>query len=508
MNKTKSIIFCSLFAILSIVILTICFFSEETYSSPISTYQVYLDGNKIGLINSKTELYDLINQEQTEIKDEYHVDQVYPPKGFKIVKKNTYDKNTTTVENVYDSIKDEKTFTIKGYTITIKSGVEAAVPIYIYVLDDKIFKTALENVITTFVGKERYEQYKTNTQSEITDTGYIIENMYFKDEISIKESYISIDQKIYTDATELTKYLLFGDNESKVEYTVAAGDTIENIAYKNQLNVEELLIANDDIPTVNTLLAIGQKINVALIDPVLTLVYEELVTEDVEEQYQRTTETDASKYTDYSEVKQKGVNGINRITSRVQFSNGEKNPQVKIVGEPQVIRETQNEIVVKGTKKRFKPGSSIGGGSSGNVGINVDNRQPWGWPTNSPYIITSEYGYRWGTLHDGMDISGTGYGSPIYASLEGEVIHVGWRGPLGSAAGMNIVICHSNGYCTGYAHLSATQVKVGQHVSRRQRIGSMGNTGNVTGTHLHFGVFTGVPYSSGVRSINPRRLWS
>lgn len=500
-KERKSILVCSLITILIGIFLAMDFLVEDTYESPTSIYQVYLDGNKIGLINSKEELYSLINEEQSEIKNEYNVDQVYPPKGFQIIKKNTYDDNITTVEEVYDSIKDEKTFTIKGYTITIKSEVENATPIYIYVLDKDIFSQALNNIVETFIGKERYKQYKTNTQAEIIDTGYIIENMYFKDKISIKESYISVDQTIYTNATDLTKYLLFGDNEDKIEYTVMQGDTIETIAEKNKLNTEELLIANDEIESEDTLLAIGQKINVALINPVLSLVYEELITADVEQQYQSIVENDATKYTDYSQVKQEGINGINRTTTRVQFINGEQSPGSSIIGVPIVIRPVQNKITVKGTKKRstntYIPSTEY-----------VDTGAAWAWPTNSPYVITSNYGYRWGTLHDGMDISGTGYGSPIYASLDGVVVQAQYGGIVGNSAGLNVVIDHENGWYTVYAHCSKVLVKPGQRVSRKQKIALMGNTGNVTGTHLHFGLFRGKPYSSGSKSYNPSILWS
>lgn len=499
MNKIKGIILCSLTTILMSILLFYGFLTEESYDAPSSIYQVYLDGEKIGLIDSKEKLYSLINQEQGEIKEEYKVDQVYPPKGFKIIKKNTYDENITTVENVYEEIKDQKQFTIKGYTITIKTDLEGAEPIYIYVLDQKIFEEAIYNVITTFIGEERYEQYLNDEQPEIVDTGYIIENMYFEDNISIKESYISVDEKIYTDTIDLTKYLLFGNNNSVVEYTVVQGDTIEKIAEANQLNVSELLIANDDIKSEDSLLAIGQKINVALIEPVLSLVYEELIVEDTEEQYQKIEEKDSTKYVDYKELKQEGINGINRITSRVQFTNGAQNSGGYIIGTPQVIRPVQHEITVRGTKRYI---TSTGGGNT----IYVDTGAAWAWPTNTPYVITSHYGFRWGTLHDGMDISGTGYGSPIYAALDGVVYQSQWGGVVGRDAGYNVVIQHDNGYFTVYAHCSKLYVKKGDRVERRQLIAAMGKSGVATGTHLHFGLFTGVPYNGG-KSVDPRKLW-
>ena len=106
-----------------------------------------------------------------------------------------------------------------------------------------------------------------------------------------------------------------------------------------------------------------------------------------------------------------------------------------------------------------------------------------------------------------MDISGTGYGSPIYAVLDGEVYQSQWGGVVGNSAGYNVVIKHANGYYTVYAHCSKLYVKKGQKVTRRQKIAAMGASGTVTGTHLHFGVFTGVPYNGG-KSIDPRKLWS
>ena len=500
MNKYKGLIICSLLAILSTILLGFSFANMEETEEPISTYQVYLDGEKIGLIDSKEDLYSLINKEQVEIKDEYKVEQVYPPKGFKIIQKNTYDENITTVEKVYDEIKDQKQFTIKGYTITIKSDLEGAEPIYLYVLDDKLFEEAVYNVITTFIGKERYQQYIAGEQPEIVDNGYIIETMNFKEKISIKESFISVDEKIYTDANDLTKYLLFGENISLKEYTVKQGDTIENIALANQLNVSELLIANDNIESEDTLLAIGQKVNVALIDPILSLVYEEYVVEDVEQQYEKEIQKDTTKYNNYKKVTQVGINGINRIASRVQFVNGEQMAGAYQVGTAQVIRAVQNEITVVGTKIRFT--------GDGQMGEYIDTGAAWAWPTNSPYVITSNYGYRWGTLHDGMDISGTGYGSPIYASLDGEVVQAQWGGIVGNSAGYNVVIRHSNGYYTVYAHCSKLYVKKGEMVSRRQKIAAMGKSGVATGTHVHFGVFYGGPPYNGGKSIDPRKLWS
>ena len=67
----------------------------------------------VKLLNvSALNVYDLINHEQTEIKDEYNVDQVYPPKGFKIIRQTTYSEELQSVEKVYEDIKTKKQFRI------------------------------------------------------------------------------------------------------------------------------------------------------------------------------------------------------------------------------------------------------------------------------------------------------------------------------------------------------------------------------------------------------------
>lgn len=498
--NSKRIIIYSLVSIITSLLVIWSFTTGTKYEEPGYIYQVYLDGEKIGLIDSEEKLYKLINEEQIAIKEEYQVNQVYPPKGFEIIRTHTYDEDLSTVKEVYEKIKEEKQFTIKGYTVTVKTTEEGVEPTYIYMLDEEIFNGAVTNVINTFITEERYNQYLTQSQPEIIDTGYIIEKMFFDDKITIKESYVSVDEKIYTTEEDLTKYLLFGDNINRQEYTVIQGDTIEKIAESHQLNVDELLIANDAIDSEDTLLAIGQTLNVALIDPVLSLVYEELVVEDVEQMYNLVVREDPNQYTSYNVIAQAGSKGINRVTKRVQFTNGEQNQGAVFIGDPVVIVPAVDQITVKGTKK-YSYSSNAGTGSY------VDTGQVWGWPTNQPSVITSHYGWRWGTLHDGLDISGTGYGSPIYAILDGEVVSAQYGGMVGSSAGYNVVIRHDNGYYSVYAHMSGMPpVRVGQWVTRGQRVGSMGRSGVATGTHLHLGLFYGKPYNGGY-SVNPMRIY-
>lgn len=451
-------------------------------------YQVYLNGNVIGVIEDKDKLYNLINDKQKEIKNKYEVDNVYPPNDFDITKYYTYDDEIDDINVIYSKIEEADDFTIKGYTVSIKP--EEGETITFNVLEKDIFEEAVNSFILAFVDEEDYNNYINNEQEEIVEVGQIIENMYFDETITIKEAYISVKDRIYTDSVELSQYLLFGNNAEKKTYTVKEGDTIASVSEANKLNPQEFLIANPKFASEESLLALNDTVNITLIDPVMTLTYQLYSVEDVEQYFEKTTVYDKSKPSSYSEITQAGVNGITRVTSRYAVINGEQSQGIVKVSE-EVIREKVDQVTTKG-KKRYYYGTPV----------NLDG--DWAWPTNSGYIITSQYGWRWGKYHEGVDIAlGYGIGSPIYSIGDGVVADVLYQ----KTGGKMIIIDHGNNIFSMYAHLNSQLVKEGQTVKRAEKIGTMGNTGFTTGPHLHLSVSQGMPYTAGYKFINPLSLY-
>jgi len=102
------------------------------------------------------------------------------------------------------------------------------------------------------------------------------------------------------------------------------------------------------------------------------------------------------------------------------------------------------------------------------------------WPVSGP--VVSPFGWRWGRMHEGVDIA-AGYGTPIAAAASGTVIYAGWMGGYGNL----IIIDHGGGIATAYAHQSSFAVGGGP-VSQGQTIGYIGCTGHCFGPHLHFEV--------------------
>lgn len=105
-------------------------------------------------------------------------------------------------------------------------------------------------------------------------------------------------------------------------------------------------------------------------------------------------------------------------------------------------------------------------------------------------------GRLWARNHSGQDFVVPG-GTAVNAVHNGTIVEAGW----GGAYGWNIVIRHSSGVYTQYAHLSRLGVHVGQRVGTGQQIGRSGSTGNSTGPHLHFEVRTAPWYGSSIAPL-------
>lgn len=482
MNKSKISITSILFGIFisSIAIYTSLIF-EPIEKKVNNYYQVFIGGEKIGLIKSKDELYDLIDTEQQEIKSKYNVDKVYPPAGLEVQKVMTYNNNVMSAKDVYEEIKDLEHFTIEGYEVAIKSeeGTKK-----FFILNKEDLDTAIENTVLVFIDKEDYKNYLNNTQKPTEEEGIEITDIYFDQNVSIKKTYVSTDEEIITNADDLSRYFLFGTTNLTNKYSVKASDTIETIAYNNELGVNDFLIANPDIVSENALLAEGQEVIVAPIAPVANIVVDSYQTETQTIKYETKVELDKTMDASKKITKQKGSNGLSKVVYATHEMNGVM-LKTKLVSE-EVIAEPIDEIVIVGAK---------------NV-VYVGNTTYWAWPTTKPYRISSYYGYRVHPIrgeehfHSGVDITGVKV-RDLYAIQEGTVLASSYNSTMGNY----LRIEHPNGYVSVYMHLKTRHVKKGDKVVKGQLVGIMGTTGTSTGVHLHLTM-----YKNG-KMINPLSLY-
>ena len=100
--------------------------------------------------------------------------------------------------------------------------------------------------------------------------------------------------------------------------------------------------------------------------------------------------------------------------------------------------------------------------------------------------LTSPFGPRWGTLHQGIDLAAPMY-TPEYAAVDGVVLRAG----AASGFGLAVYILHESGDVTVYGHMDSITVTAGDYVEAGDTIALLGNTGESTGPHLHFEVRQG-----------------
>lgn len=130
----------------------------------------------------------------------------------------------------------------------------------------------------------------------------------------------------------------------------------------------------------------------------------------------------------------------------------------------------------------LQPGDKVfvrGGATHAEGEVSRGKTDFFAWPAKGG--ITSVFGYRWGVMHNGIDIAAD-TGETIGAARGGRVTHAGWLGGYGMA----VIIDHGRGWETLYGHASRLYVTDGDVVRSGQPLAAAGSTGNSTGPHLHF----------------------
>ncbi len=101
----------------------------------------------------------------------------------------------------------------------------------------------------------------------------------------------------------------------------------------------------------------------------------------------------------------------------------------------------------------------------------------------SPFGTARNYNGKLKSFHSGTDFKAE-TGTPVYTINDGVVVIARDR----YYAGNSVVVDHGEGLYSCYYHLSRIDVNVGDSVAKGQQLGLTGETGRVTGPHLHFAV--------------------
>ena len=230
-----------------------------------------------------------------------------------------------------------------------------------------------------------------------------------------------------------------------ITYTVVKGDNLWSISQKYDVNMSTIISTNN-LKEISRL-SIGQELKLPITN--MDIAKAEGYSQDAAAEeiiyYVKKGESLWSISREYN-VKLEAIIAANNITDASKISAGQ---QLRIPNVPGARSNITNFI----------------------------------WPVRGR--ITSTYGTRVISgrkdFHAGIDIGGPA-GTSIVAAESGMVSYTGYMRGYGNV----IILSHDGGYSTVYGHNSANLVKKGQSVKRGSVIAKMGNTGNATGTHLHF----------------------
>lgn len=277
------------------------------------------------------------------------------------------------------------------------------------------------------------------------------------------------------------KTLLNTEVEGKKYYTVEAGDAPFSIAAYYGISYKDLCNMNPGLDKGD--IHVGEQLVVSRSVSYLNVTNTRREVYDEDIPYTTNYTYSDKYYTTYSKVTKAGVPGTQKVTALVTYEDG------VVVGRQVLTTEVLTEPIPRevtvGSKSVIYSVGNSSGTSHGFI-----------WPTIGGKVSCGFMGYKG---HTGMDISGCGYGSNIYAAAAGTVVTVKWNA---KGYGYHVIINHGDGIQTLYAHCSNLYVKVGQYVNQGDIIAAMGSTGNSTGTHLHFEVRVNGQY------VNPAKYVS
>ena len=179
--------------------------------------------------------------------------------------------------------------------------------------------------------------------SEYVPEGTEIAEKGFVENVEVVQQFVDSSEIVSTEEAYAT---LTAGTPATQTYTVTSGDSLSKIADKNKVTIEEILEANPTI-TITTTLNIGDKLNLNVTVPYLSVkTAENVVYTEVQEKEVEYRE-DASKPSGYRKVVQQGKDGQKEVTSQIIRVNGFETEQ-KVISEKTTV-EPVTEIIVVGT---------------------------------------------------------------------------------------------------------------------------------------------------------------
>ncbi len=430
------------------------FASAENKPSVHTIYHVYINNEHIGSLLDDQPVYSYMD-ELLETSGELFPDlTLQVAEKVKIIPEFVFTEGNDD-EHVLEALQDK--LTVEAESMALMINEKPAV----YLASEEDVKEVMELLITQYMDEKRYEQFLEGLDESTLDVGEtLVTDVTLTEDITEDLTLIAPDQIL--SVKDAIKKLNKGVLEEK-PYQVKEGDVLGSIASAHDLTTAKLLELNQDL-NADSVIRVGQKLQVTAYQPLVEVLSTHLSKVEEEIAFETEIKEDDSMWKGENKVTQEGQTGSQVTTYETTQKNG--NTVKREVVSEEVTKEPVKKIIKKGTKEMPSRGSG-----------------QLGWPAVGGYI-SSYQGNRWGRFHKGIDIARPSNYN-ILAADNGKVVSASYQGGYGNLVRIN----HNNGMETLYAHLASIDVKVGQTVTKGQKIGVMGATGNSTGIHLHFEVY-------------------
>ena len=301
---------------------------------------------------------------------------------------------------------------------------------------------------------------QTKADLSAPDRGMELVSAEFDKELSIKPVNVLLGSVQSNVAAQ--KQMTSG-GEMHTYHIVEEGESLQSLA--EEFGVEEFDIYDETNKEPVTEIEKGDRVCIrSIVSPVSVKMVEKGRIKEIIEYKTIKKETD-EYYKGDSYLEQEGQNGVQIFEGTITKVAGTETER-KATAEPEIIKEKKDKIILIGTAERPKTAAT------GTFIVPLDH-----------YTITSEWGGRWGRMHEGMDLAAP-TGTPIHASDGGKIIKANYW----SGHGLCVEIDHGNGIITRYSHCSRVFVSIGDLVYQGQHIANVGNTGHSFGSHCHFEV--------------------
>jgi len=417
-------------------------------------YHVYVGEQKIGTVSDPLYVQQAINERRREAQLESpDIRMELDASDVRLVSERVFNgeyDNVATLQKLGDMLEPHAIgveLYVGGERVAVLKTEEEAAAI-------------LEKIKSKYIGPDKRDRDVAVLSAAAGDSDdtevRFLQSVEFTEEVEIVES--RIDPSEIMDGDNVLA-ALSALGEAPQKYTVQPGDCLSCIASKfGMKGVEELRLLNPWI--VDDTIYPGDEMIVRGFQPKLGVKTVEIEITQEEIQHDTIYEQDPTLRIGKTKVLKPGMNGLKKVTYELTSINGQLINEELIAEE--VLVEPVSAVVAKGTLRLAGEGTG-----------------KFAWPVSGAKL-TSSFGKRWGRMHEGIDLASSN--RTIKAADSGKVTFAGTK----NGYGKTVIIDHSNGYQTLYAHLSKITVSKGDIVEKGDQVGVMGSTGNSTGVHLHF----------------------